>query len=211
MALSSILNPQLVINSGYLISYVIIFLLMIIEGPIITVIASFLASLGIFNIYIIFILSILGSFFPDLICFGIGRYGQGYIQKKIKSKKSLVLKTLQKMLVHIEKNPLKTIAIIKIVPPLPVWGLILTGTTKMNFKKFIYYILIVGIPYALFFSFIGFYSGVTFTTLLKYLKIGQNLLFFAVPFLILIVILVNITSKKMAKRMEKFIDGKNKH
>ena len=40
---------------------------MIIEGPIITVIGAFLASLGFFNIGIIFFLSLLGDIVGDII------------------------------------------------------------------------------------------------------------------------------------------------
>ena len=198
--IDSMFNVEQIMTLSQTYGYLFIFFIMIAEGPIITFITAFLASLGILNVYVIFILSVLGSFFPDMICFGIGRYGQKYVQKRIRDSKSSLLKTLKLVLTHIETNPLKTIAMIKVVPPLPVWGLILVGTTKMKFKKFVYYTLIVGAPYALFFTLAGFYSGFAFNKLFKYLQIGENILFFAVPIIILIAILLTFILRKIIKK-----------
>ena len=54
-------------------SYLFIFIVMVIEGPIITTAASFAASLGYFNIGIIFLLSLLGDLVGDGLHYIIGR------------------------------------------------------------------------------------------------------------------------------------------
>ena len=47
--------------------YVLLFLLMILEGPIVTAAAAFAASLGYLSLPVVFILSVLGNIIGDLI------------------------------------------------------------------------------------------------------------------------------------------------
>ena len=55
---------------GYIktIGYPLMLLIMIVEGPIATLLAAFAASLGFFNIYLVFILSMLGTLRSPLKC-----------------------------------------------------------------------------------------------------------------------------------------------
>ena len=54
--------------------------LMIIEGPIITIIASMLAKLGAFNIFIVFILSVAGDMIGDIILYYLGyKLGNSFV------------------------------------------------------------------------------------------------------------------------------------
>ena len=54
--------------------YWIAFPLMIIEGPIVTLIASFMASMGVFDVWFVLFLSVLGDLIADIIFYGIGRW-----------------------------------------------------------------------------------------------------------------------------------------
>lgn len=45
---------------------------MVVEGPIVTSIAAFAASLGYLDIYMILIISLLGNLIPDILLFFIG-------------------------------------------------------------------------------------------------------------------------------------------
>ncbi len=55
--------------------YPLMLVLMIVEGPIVTMTAAFLASLGIFNWLPVFLLSVLGDMVGDILLYGIGFYG----------------------------------------------------------------------------------------------------------------------------------------
>jgi membrane protein DedA with SNARE-associated domain len=81
MVLSAVaLTPQALGSS----SYIVIFLLIFFEGPIVTYIASFAASLGYLDVYIIFILSSVIKIVTDAVPFFIGKYGK----KKVIDKRS---------------------------------------------------------------------------------------------------------------------------
>lgn len=147
--------------------YFIMFLAMLVEGPITTYIASFAASLNLFNIYLIFILAIFGNFLTDIMYYYIGRFGIGSGFRKKYSKYF----HNEKLNSHLKRNMGKTILIIKLLPPLPVPGLILTGALNLHLKKFLFYSFFINILMALFFTLFGFYSGILFNTLLRYFKI----------------------------------------
>jgi membrane-associated protein len=67
---------QLLLDYGY----VIMFLLMIVEGPVVTLVAALLASLGFFSLPIVFMLSIVGDLLGDVLWYGIGRkWGQSFM------------------------------------------------------------------------------------------------------------------------------------
>jgi membrane protein DedA with SNARE-associated domain len=61
--------------------YVVMFGLMVIEGPIITLMASFLASIGLFSFPLVLLLGWMGDITGDLMYFAIGRFGLKMSQK----------------------------------------------------------------------------------------------------------------------------------
>lgn len=183
--------------------YFVMFLIMIPEGPVITAAAAFAASLGLFNVYIVFLLSVLGQLVGDSVYYSIGRIGRRAIIDKYFKRFGLSKKRMKKIEESLKNNTGKAIAIIKIVPPLPTPGLILAGAANINYKKFILYSLIVSIFYSLLFTLLGFYLGFAFNTIVGYSKyVG----FFVVGVIILLIVIWWIYdkySKKLYKRLEK--------
>jgi membrane protein DedA with SNARE-associated domain len=59
-------------------SYAGMFIIMLIEGPVVTAFGGFGAKLGFFNVWFVLLLSALGNFLPDLFFYGIGYYGQAW-------------------------------------------------------------------------------------------------------------------------------------
>jgi len=53
--------------------YIIMLIAMTFEGPIVTTLAAFGASLGLFSIFIVFLLSVLGDIIADSFLFYVGR------------------------------------------------------------------------------------------------------------------------------------------
>ena len=200
MDLSNItsLNSALHIIQSH--GYLIIFVIMIIEGPLITYFAAFAASLGLFNIYWVFVLSVLGNLVTDMVYFGIGKFGNiAFIRKYIPKSKSRLINKLAK---YIEKNTGKTLALIKIIPPLPTPGLILAGMSKLSFRKFFFYALLIGIPYSLFFTFLGYYSGVAFSTFEHYFKLGEVIIGILVVTILVFWFLFNRFAVKLIQKMK---------
>lgn len=182
--------------------YGIMFILMLIEGPIVTYVAAFAASLGIFNIFYVFILSFFGDFLGDLIFFFIGRISKETTVEKYESK-SLNPTKISRLKMFLERNPGKAIAVIKLTPFLPVPGLILTGASNINLKKFVIYSVLINIIYSLTMVLLGFYSGVAFLTIAKFVKYAEYLIAGTILLIIGVVFLVKFISKKISSKIEK--------
>jgi membrane-associated protein len=172
--------------------YIIMFFLMFLEGPLVTYAYAFAASIGIYNIYIVFILSVLGNLIPDIIYFFIGRFGtKRFLEKYVQEKHITKIRHL------LENHTGKYLALVKIVPPFPFAGLVFAGMSNMSFKKYFFFVLLIGIPYSLFFTLAGFYSGIAFSTLSRYYLLGQLFLLLIVIIGIIFWLLIRKMSNKI--------------
>lgn len=156
--------------------YILILLLMLIEGPITTYTAAFVASLGLFNIYFIFILSILGNVIPDTILFFIGKLARTGFVENILSTFGFSKPRIKRLEIGLKKHIGKSVIIFKLTPGLAIPGLILAGFTKVPFKRFFIVMTIFNISSAVLFTLLGFYSGIAVGTLLKFLRLEQYIL-----------------------------------
>lgn len=197
---SSILSTVTFLQSQ---GYLIMFILMIIEGPVITAAAAFASSLNIFNIYSVFILSVLGNIFGDLIYFFIGKISRKVIIDRYFKRFGIKEQAVKKIESSLKNNPGKALAIIKIIPPLPTPGLILAGAVNMSFEKFVFFSFIISFFYSLFFTLIGFYMGRVFNTIIQYSKYAELLVIIIIIIFIVMWFLYNKFSKKLYKKVEK--------
>ena len=146
--------------------YVIMLLMMFVEGASVTYVSAFLASTGVFNIYAVLLISILGFVTEDLILYSVGkRWGKKFLIKQFYSK--LKGKTLKKITSGIKKHPGRTIAFVKLTPIIPIPGLLMIGASDVPWKKFVFYSAAISAAYSLVFTLLGFYSGVLFSVIAK--------------------------------------------
>src|SRR5437868_9392115 len=61
-----------VVSNGY----VLLFIGMLVEGPVVTAAAAFAAALGFLDIWLVLLFSIIGNLFPDVIYYLIGYWGR---------------------------------------------------------------------------------------------------------------------------------------
>ena len=180
-------------------AYLIIFLIMCAEGPIVTYVAALAASFGYLNIWIVLILSFLGGVIPDSILYFVGKFAR----TKAVEKAVLFFGISDKRMKWIEKNfkkhAIKTIIAVKLIPPLPIPGLILSGYMKIPFKKFILTSSITNIFGVLFFLLLGFYSGIAVSNFLKYLKMSE----FIIPILVILLVGVYFLSRFISSKLSK--------
>lgn len=182
--------------------YGIMFILMTIEGPIITYIAAFAASLGVFNIFYVLVLAIVGDVFGDVILFFIGRGSKKNKIEKYESK-HINPTRMNQLKMYLEKNPGKTLTMIKLTPFLPIPGLILAGNSNVEFKKFLWYSFFVSFIYCLVMAVLGFYSGIAFLTIAKYVKYIEYLIGGTVLLIVGVYFLFKFLSKRISKKIEK--------
>jgi membrane protein DedA with SNARE-associated domain len=144
--------------------------LMIIEGPVVTIIAAMLASLGAFSWPIVLLFSILGDIFGDMLLYGAGyKWGMGFVHgfgKYMGITEALVLK-MQK---YFEKHGGKTIFAVKSTTGLCWATFVAAGIVKMDFKKFVEYSFLGGVVWSGFLVAMGYFYGFLWRDLKQYIS-----------------------------------------
>jgi len=181
--------------------YIIIFLLMVIEGPIITTAASFLASAGFFSIYLIFVLSLFADLTADIMYYTIGRAtNKTVIEKKFQNLKGK--KSFKKIEAGMNNHLGKTLLIVKLTPFLAIPGLLLAGALKVSIKKFTIISLAITIPRTIFLTVSGFYFGYAVNKILMYFELGQYIFLFLIIAVIIIYFIFKFISSKIEKSLK---------
>lgn len=158
MELASLVTPEVLekVKGGW---YALMFILMVVEWPLITLAAAVLASMGFFNIFIVAILGWLGDMIGDFLFFSIGRFWLKNFSKKTKidtdSEKSFV----SKLDTIIDKNLLLAIFIVKFIPYAPPIGFPYIGRSKIPFMKFFRNSMISCLPIPIIITILGFNIG----------------------------------------------------
>ena len=143
--------------------YFILLPLTIIEGPIVTMMAAFLASMGTLNIYWVYIVAVLGDLIGDSIYYWIGRSGRNTIIPKYSKYVGITEEKILFAEQHYENHLWKTIIFGKIVQAPILIILVVAGITKTDFKKFLLVILTITIPKVFLFVLLGFYLGKSYS------------------------------------------------
>ncbi len=151
------LTPEIIekLQTG---GYLVMFTMMVIEWPFVTMAAAFLASIGIFNIFIVAILGWLGDTVGDIIFFLVGRFGLSLFQKNRKIDTEQKAYFMEKLNILLEKNFILSLIAIKFTPYAPMIALPYLGTRRsISATKFITFTAILSIPVPLTVALVGFH------------------------------------------------------
>jgi len=174
--------------------YLIMLPLMIIEGPIITIIASMLAKLGAFNVFLVFVLSVLGDMIGDVILYGLGyKFGKSFVAKigKYIGINENLISRIEK---YFDKHGGKTIFTVKATTGL-CWATFATaGIVKMDFKKFVKYSFLGGLAWSGFLVLLGYFYGYMWVELRHYIKIAG--------WIVIALALISITAVQIYKKYQ---------
>ncbi|MEK7187933.1 MAG: DedA family protein [Patescibacteria group bacterium] len=188
-------------------SYPLIFLVMVIEGPIVTAAASFAAALGHLNYYAIFILSFLGDLMGDLIYYSIGYWGrQGFIEKHGK-RLGLTKERIERVTTLIKTHPIKTLITSKYIPLVSASGLIGAGLAHIPLRRFLLLDILITLPSTIFFTTIGFYFGVIFDSIFKSIRNAQYAAAAVIVLAILFFLLYRKVQEYLSRQLEKNGNG----
>src|SRR4030042_2591629 len=150
--------------------YFIMLSLMILEGPVATMIAATMAALGAFNVFVVLILSIAGDMIGDIILYGLGyKYGMGFVRrvgKHIGITESLVAR----MEKYFTRHGGKTIFAVKSTTGLCWATFTAAGIVKMDFKKFVLYSFLGGIVWSGFLVAMGYFYGYLWREIKQYIE-----------------------------------------
>ena len=178
--------------------YWIMLPLMVIEGPVVTVIAALLASLGAFNVFIVLLFSILGDIVGDVILYGLGyKFGIRFVRrvgKYIGITEVLVLR----MEKHFNHHGGKTIFAVKSTAGLCWATFTAAGIVKMDFKKFIKYSILGGIVWSGFLVAMGYFYGYLWREIKVYIEWAGWIIFGVA---VASVIVINLYKKHKSKKI----------
>jgi membrane protein DedA with SNARE-associated domain len=152
--------------------YWLMLIAMIIEGPIVTSAAAFATVSGYFNLYYIFILSLLGDLIGDIVYYAMGYWGRMKLVERFGHKFGLSKERLEKIDGLLNNHPIKTLTAIKLNPLTPLPGLMLVGASKMPLKKYVVISLAVTMPKSILFIVMGYYFGNLYDVIAYYGNFG---------------------------------------
>jgi membrane protein DedA with SNARE-associated domain len=139
--------------------YFIMLPLMILEGPVATLAAAIMASLGAFNVFAVLLLSIIGDMAGDIILYGLGyRYGMGFV-RRVGRRIGITEKLVLKMENYFARHGGKTIFAVKSTTGLCWAAFTAAGIVKMDFKKFVKYSFLGGVVWSGFLVAMGYFYG----------------------------------------------------
>ncbi len=188
------LNFDQLVKFSTIHSYVLIYLIMVLEGPTITTAAAFAASLGYLNIVLIFFLSLVADINGDVLYYTLGHVGRHKIVDKYDTFFGIKKSTIQRTEKLFHKNFGKTMFLIKFSPLAPA-DLLAAGASKIPIKKFIWFSFIITLPRTIFFTSLGYFFGSAVNKILHYFALSQ----YVFLFIIVIVIVIYFIQKKISK------------
>lgn len=167
--------------------YPLMFVLMFFEGPFATMIAAFLASQGLFNVGIVFILSVAGDVLGDIGLYHIGYFGGPKIIEKTQKFLKISDATVEKLKNKFHQNSGKLIFYVKSTTGLSYITFTLAGALRMKLLKFIKYSILGGLVWSSLLVFLGYFFGYAAAQISQYIKYA-GVAIFAMAVLALVVI-----------------------
>ena len=146
-------------------SYWIILPLAIIEGPMITIAASFLASNGLLNVYVVYALALSGDIIGDTLHYAAGSMGGRRIVCVYGHYVGITEEKLDAIMAryfHTNESLWKIITLSKFTHAPSSAVMIASGLLRINFWKFFFITTVNNIFKVLAFVLIGYFFGQTF-------------------------------------------------
>jgi len=179
--------------------YLVLFPVSVLEGPIVTVLAGFLASIGTFNFWVAFVVVVVGDIAGDILYYGLGRWGKNLIPRfgqylgVTKQKLDIVER-------QFKNHPKKTLLFGKLSHAFGGIILVVSGVFRVEFWEFVYINIAGTIPKSLFLIIIGFYFGKAYKQIDRYIN---NTVFAIVGITLLLVAVYIIVSRLTKKYFQK--------
>jgi len=182
--------------------YTLLFIAMVIEGPVVTAAGAFAAALGALDIWAVLILSILGNLLPDFLYYFIGYWGREQFADKYGHYIGITREKMAEAEKAIQKHAGKSLIAIKLIPLLATPGLVAAGIAKMDLKKFTYWCIVITVPSSILYLIIGYYFGAAYDRLVHYLNVGGFIIAAAIGVTLLVLYFQRRFTERLAKEFE---------
>ncbi len=149
--------------------YFVLFPLSVLEGPIVTILAGFLSSLGYLDIWLVYALVVLGDLVGDSLFYAIGFWGREQVISRWGHHFGITMDKIKKLEEHWTQYGGTSLVIGKISHAIGAVFLIAAGMARMPFGSFLWFNFVATIPKSLVLILIGYYFGHAYVQLSKYL------------------------------------------
>lgn len=150
--------------------YLALFPLAVAEGPIVTVIAGFFASLGYFNFWLAYFIIVAGDLIGDALHYLLGRFGGRRFVDSWGKYFGAGAEKIESIKKQFDKRGDKLLFIGKMSHGVGGAFLIAAGIIKMPFDKFIFSNMLATLIKSLLLLLLGFYFGHALSTINTYLE-----------------------------------------
>ena len=176
--------------------YAIIFPIAVLEGPIVSILAGLLVSLGKLNFTLVFLIVIIGDVVGDTMYYSLGRWGEKLVRKH-GFHIGITEDRLEQTKKFFEEKHHKAVAISKLTHGIGFVGLIVAGILKIPFPKYIKACFIVTFIQALVLITIGVLFGHAYIQIAKYLNYFAAIISVAVLIIIVFYIINRLKKSKI--------------
>jgi membrane-associated protein len=156
--------------------YLILIPLMILEGPLVTFVAGFLASAHVFEAEDIIIVSVVSNLIGDLLHYAIGRWGRISFIKRWGRYIGMSPERVISIENHFNKHGGKSLLLAKAAPAFGSITLVAAGLARYSLWRFIILNLLAEIPKSALFFGLGFYFGSAYGGVKHYLALSSLVL-----------------------------------
>lgn len=143
---------------------------MIIEGPVVTIFSAMLAAMGVLNLWLVLIFSILGDTVGDVVLYWIGKKWGMHFVDKIGRYIGISRKLVLRMEKYFSGHGGKTIFAVKSTTGLCWATFVAAGIVKMDFKKFLKYSILGGVVWSGFLVVMGYFYGYMWVQIKQYIE-----------------------------------------
>ncbi|HEU0081052.1 MAG TPA: VTT domain-containing protein [Candidatus Paceibacterota bacterium] len=152
-------------------SYFALFVIMVVEGPVVTSAAAFAVHLGYFTLPAIFLLSVAGDLVGDFIYYGLGWASRSALIDRHGHRFGLDHDKLGRFDRAFHRHKIKSLVIAKLAPAIPGPVLIAAGALRMSLWTLVWISLVLAVPKYLFFMVLGYWFGDLYVTFFQYYDI----------------------------------------
>ena len=140
-------------------TYLILFPLAIIEGPIVTVIAGFLVATQVLNGFVVYAIVVAGDVVGDTLWYSVGRYSHSHIARWLERFFAIPPEKITHAKERIVQHRFRTISIFKLTQGVGFAGLVATGMARVPYPLFISACAVISVTQVAFFPVLGIFFG----------------------------------------------------
>lgn len=141
----------------------------ILEGPIATVIASYLARMGYMNVFAVYVVCVLCDLLGDAMYYGIGRMGPAFLPERWLARMGLNEARQLALTDHFATKGGRTLLFGKWTHSTGLPIMLASGMARMNFAAYMWYNLIGTVPKTAVFVALGYFIGHAYASIDTYI------------------------------------------